>query len=62
MYWEKEKVYWGEEKGTLRSKNDNYVGTKFECYKVKYFGTEGVGYLHYYFNWFSCFWNSKLDY
>lgn len=31
---------WGEEKGRLRSKNDNYLWTKFECYEVKYFEME----------------------
>jgi hypothetical protein len=32
----KEKGVLGEEKGALGSENDNYFGTKFECYKVKY--------------------------
>lgn len=42
MYQEKKKsvLGWGEEKGRLRSKNDNYLWTKFECYEVKYFEME----------------------
>jgi hypothetical protein len=30
----------GEETGRLRSKTDNYLWTKFECYEVKYFEME----------------------
>ena len=38
----KEKGVLGEEKGALGNENDNYFGTKFGCYKIKYFETEGV--------------------
>jgi hypothetical protein len=36
-------VYWKKEKGALGSEKVKYYGTKFEFYKVFYYGTEGVG-------------------
>lgn len=38
----KEKGILGEKKGALESECVKYLGTKFESYKLKYFGTEGV--------------------
>jgi len=34
--------YKKKEKNILKSENIKYFGTKFKCYKVIYFGMEGV--------------------
>ena len=38
----KEKCVSGKEKGAKEREKVKYFGTKFECYEVIYFGTEGV--------------------
>jgi hypothetical protein len=39
---EKEKGALKEQKCTLKIKNNNYFGTKFKYYKIKYLETDGV--------------------